>query len=309
MALLYLSDAERGQVWRRIFAQELPHLAFLEGQDAVHDPADVRYLATWTAPPDPAGTFPNLEMILSVGAGVDQFDFEALPDHVRVVRTVTPGLSAMMCEYVCLGVLAMHRDLARFVVQQRAETWAPGHPVLARHRTVGVMGLGTLGRAALEALRPFGFGLAGWARSPHAIAGVETYSGHDELSPFLARCDILVCLLPLTDETRGLLNARTLSQLPEGARLVMTGRGEQLDHAALIDALDTGHLAGAMLDVTDPEPLPQGHPVWHHPRILLTPHVATVTDSEEGAYSAVAAIRAHESGQAPEGLVDRARGY
>lgn len=309
MSLLYLSTPERGRIWREIFARDLPDLAFLDGRAAVNDPGEVRFVATWTAPPDLPEAFPNLEMLLSVGAGVDQFDLCSLPEHVRVVRMVTPGLASMMRDYVVLGVLAMHRDLPRYVAQQREEIWQAGDTVLARHRRVGIMGLGALGCAAVDALRPFGFAVSGWSRSPREIDGVATFHGPEGLAPFLAGCDILVCLLPLTDETRGLLDGRLLARLPEGARLVMAGRGEQLNHADLLDALDRGRLSAAMLDVTDPEPLPPGHPIWRHPRILLTPHVATVTDAEEGALAAVAAIRAHDRGETPPGLVNRALGY
>ncbi|MBO0904121.1 2-hydroxyacid dehydrogenase [Jiella sonneratiae] len=309
MALLYLSSPERAAVWRPIFAREMPEMAFVAGEAAVEDPAAIRYLAAWTLPPDVFLRYPGVELVVSVGAGVDQLDLPAIPAHVAVARTVTPSIGAMMRDYTVLGVLAMHRELPYYLARQREAVWKGRPVVLAGRRRVGVMGLGELGRACIEALRGFGFPLAGWSRSARRIPGVETFSGKDGLAPFLARTDILVCLLPLTEETSGILDAGLFAALPEGACLVHAGRGRQLDHAALLAALDTGQLGGAFLDVTEPEPLPAGHPFWTHPKIVLTPHVATVTDFEEGALSAVETLRGHREGGAIRGLVDRSRGY
>lgn len=309
MTLLYLSSPERSIIWREIFARQMPELTFIEGIEALNDAADVRYIATWDAPPDIAKTYPNLEVLLSVGAGVDQFDLSDLPENVNVIRMVTPGLAQMMGGYVTMGVLAMHRDLPRHAQQQQAQKWPSGPTVMTRQRRVGVLGLGLLGKAALTALAPFGFPLAGWSRALKDIDGVETFAGPDGLADFLTRTDILVCLLPLTDETRGILNADLFAALPKGARLVHAGRGEHLDHDALLAALDSGQLDGAVLDVTDPEPLPQGHPFWAHPKIILTPHIATFTDFEEGAICAVDSIRRHIAGLPIAGKVNRSKGY
>lgn len=309
MTLLYLSSPERGQIWREIFARDMPELTFVEGVEALNDPADVRFIATWDAPENITQTYPNLEMLLSVGAGVDQFNLTDLPEHVKIVRMVTPGLAQMMADYAAMGVLALHRDLLHHTLQQRAGQWSSGPSVMTRHRRVGVMGLGLLGQAALAALAPFGFPLAGWARSPKDIDGVETFAGPEALTDFLARTDILVCLLPLTGETRNILNTDLFAALPKGARLLHAGRGEHLDHDALLAALDSGQLGGAMLDVTNPEPLPDGHPFWTHPKMMLTPHIATFTDFQEGAICAIDSIRQHINGLPIAGMVDRSRGY
>lgn len=309
MALLYLSSPDRANVWRPYFQKEMPELPFIEGAEAVIDPAEIRYVATWIAPDDLAKRYPNLEMVLSVGAGVDQFDFGSLPERVKVVRMMTPGISGMMRDYVALGVMALHRDLPRYIRQQQKREWSAGAVQLARRRRVGVMGLGQLGRAALEALKPFGFPLAGWARSKREIDGIETFAGIEELPLFLERTDILICLLPLTPETTHILNAGVFAALPEGAGLVHAGRGGHLDHDALVSALDSGSMGGAVLDVTEPEPLPKDHPFWSHPKVILTPHVATITDFEEGATCAVQSIRAHCDGGEIPGLVDRDAGY
>jgi len=304
MAVLYLSTPERGAVFARAFGEQLPEVTFW--QDRAKDPGAVRYLVTWTAPEHLAETYPNLRLIFSVGAGVDQFDLAGLPPGVGVVRMLEPGLAEQMREYVTLGVLALHRDLPLYLDNQRARRWQAAANRPAAERRVGVLGLGTLGQAALAALAPFGFPLAGWSRTRKTIPGVECFT---DLDAFLARSDILVCLLPLTPETSGLLDASLFARLPEGARLLHAGRGRQLDHAALLAALDNGRLAAAMLDVTEPEPLPAGHPLWDHPRVILTPHVACQTHAEEAAVHVLAGVRADRAGAPVPGLVDRERGY
>lgn len=303
MAVLYLSDPARGAVFRAAFAAALPDVAFHIGE--APDPEVVRWLVTWTVPKDLA-RYRNLRLILSVGAGVDQFDLTALPPGVGVVRMLEPGIPQQMQEYITLATLALHRDLPAYLGQQRAGLWQVGRNLPVEERRVGVMGLGQLGQAALAALRPFGFPLAGWARSPRQIGGVECFT---DLDAFLARTDLLICLLPLTAETENILDAGLFARLPRGARLVHAGRGRQLDHAALIAALDVGQLAAAVLDVTAPEPLPQGHPLWSHPKVILTPHIACQTRAGDGARHVIAAIRADLAGAPIPGLVDLARGY
>jgi glyoxylate/hydroxypyruvate reductase A len=171
------------------------------------------------------------------------------------------------------------------------------------------MGLGVLGGAVLERLAPFGFARLGWSRTPKQLAGIETFAGEAQLDAFLARCDVLVALLPSTPQTRGLLDARRLSLLPAGATLVNLGRGSLVDPGVLLAALDRGALRAAILDVTDPEPLPADHPFWHHPRVLLTPHVAGMTRPETAARVVIDAIRRHRRGEDPGHLVDRSRHY
>ncbi len=306
MTFLFLSTKERERVFAQRFAEALPDLPFVSDAGAVN-PDSVRYILTWSVPPD-LERYRNLELLFCVGAGVDHLAVNDLPPGTGLVRMIEPAIRRMMQEYVALGVLALHRGLPLYRTQQAREEWRVLSGPQASARRVGIMGLGDLGCAALAALRPFGFPLAGWSRSAKTIDGVRSFAG-DALPAFLAETDILVCLLPLTEATRGILDADLFARLPAGASLLHVGRGPQLDAAALIAALDSGHLASAMLDVTEPEPLTPGHPLWQHPRIILTPHIASVTQPETAAAAVIENIRRHRAGLAPIGLIDRARGY
>lgn len=307
MALLFNSDAARGTVFREAFSRALPDIEFFQAGDEV-DPDKIRYLISWVAPDD-IRRYRNLEVLFSIGAGVDQFKPGSVPEHVKLVRMVEDGIIRMMQEYVALGVMTLHREAIAYRQQQQAETWRAIATPQASERRVGFLGLGMLAQAAIERLKPFQFPLSGWSRSRKDIQGVACFYGEDQFVSFLRQADILICLLPLTDETRGILNADLFALLPKGARLLHTGRGPQLDQNALLDAFDSGHLAAAMLDVTDPEPLPSGHPLWSHPKVLITPHIASVTQPHTAAQSVIENIQRHLAGEELIGLIDRTLGY
>ncbi|KAF1021482.1 MAG: Glyoxylate/hydroxypyruvate reductase A [Paracidovorax wautersii] len=305
---LYKSDPVRGRQWTEVFRAHRPAIDFRIWPD-IGDPHAMQFLAAWEPPDDLAVRFPNLQVLFSSGAGVDQFDFAALPPALPVVRMVEPGIVQGMVEYVTHAVLDLHRDRPAYRRQQARAEWRPLPVRPASERRVGVLGLGSLGQAVLAQLVALGFDCAGWSRSRHTVGGVHCHAGADELGTFLARTDILVCLLPLTDATRGFLNAALLAQLPRGAGLVHVGRGPQLVNADLLAALDAGHLSEAVLDVSDPEPLPPAHALWQHPQVQITPHIASVTQPLTAARVVLDNLRRFEAGEPMLGLVDRQRGY
>ncbi|CAM3025094.1 glyoxylate/hydroxypyruvate reductase A [Komagataeibacter xylinus] len=308
MSFVIKSTIERAEVWGRQFAEHLPDIPFRIWPD-IGDPAEVEYLATWVPPEDLVERFPNLKVLFSVGAGIDQFDLAAIPPHIKIVRMIETGLTEGMVAYVQFAVRAIQRDMLRYASQQRAHVWQ-AYPVreAARFR-VGVMGLGQLGVPVAYALRDMGYVVQGWARSAREIDKVQCFADEDGLRAFLASTDILICLLPLTAETTGILNHDLFAQLPRGASLVQCGRGRHLVTDDLIAALDSGQLASAILDVTDPEPLPADHPLWDRTDVLITPHIASMTPTESGGMAIVENIRRYRNGEAPVGLVDRRTGY
>lgn len=307
MTLLFNADPLRGARFAALMAKALPEIAVHSPQTA--DPAQVRFLVTWQAPPDMFRCYPKLELVLSLGAGVDQFDLAAFPPGVRLVRLVDEDLGLMMRDYVCMAVLACLRQLPTYLDQQRSRLWQEHRLRMASETRVGVLGLGQLGRAVTAALAPFGFPVSGWSRSPRDLPGLRGLSGPEGLETILHDSDILVCLLPLTPETRGLLNAGLFAKLPRGASLIHVGRGAQLDQTALLAALDSGQLASAVIDVTQPEPLPAEDPLWSHPGVILTPHIACQTRPEALARHATRVLRAHLAGAEVPGLIQPAQGY
>ena len=308
MSILYRSDAARAAGWASYFARHAPELEFRVWPDA-GNLREIEYLIAWQVPADFLAQMPNLKVLFSSGAGIDHVDLSAVPAHIPLVRMVEPGIIDGMVEYVSLAVLALHRDFFDYAEAKAARRWAPLEVPPASARTIGVMGMGSLGRAVLERLATYGFRLRGWNRSPRDMEGVETFAGADQLQRFLADCDVLVCLLPLTPATTGILNAQVFSALPAGASVINVGRGPHLVDADLLAALDSGHLSRAILDVTDSEPLPREHPFWAHPRVFLTPHVASMTQPGTAAPILLENVRRHQRGEPLTGAIDRSRGY
>jgi glyoxylate/hydroxypyruvate reductase A len=222
---------------------------------------------------------------------------------------VDPFLTAGMSEYVVLHTLAHHRDLRRCLADQAARRWAPFAAARAEETRVGIMGLGELGLDAARKLLPFGYRLAGWSASRKDEPSIESFAGAAELGAFLARTDILVCLLPLTSATRHILNAESFALMPRGARVINAARGGHLNEADLIAALDSGHLGGATLDVFEAEPLPPSSPLWTHPRVTITPHIAAITDARSTALSMVESMARIRRGEPPLNQVDLTKGY
>lgn len=272
--------------------------------------AAVHYVVVWKPRPGWMAGFPNLKAIVSIGAGVDHVLADPLyPRHVPLIKTTGPDLVQRMREYVALQVLRLHRDLPALQLAQGEVRWAPVIVPPASRRRVGIMGLGPLGRASARTLVSLGFQVSGWSRSGTTLDGVRSHAGADELPAFLADCDILVCLLPLTPATLGCLNADLFSQLPHGASLINAARGQHLVEADLLAALHSGQIKQATLDVFDVEPLPSEHPFWRHPNILVTPHVASLIDPETGGQIIADNLMAFEKNGRVDDEADVARGY
>jgi glyoxylate/hydroxypyruvate reductase A len=282
--------------------------------DAAFDPADVHYAAVWKPVPGELAGFPNLRVIFNLGAGVDALMADSSLPNVPLVRVAVSDLTDRMAEYVVLHVLMHHRQEPYLRTCQREKRWQPRFQWPASAIAVGIMGLGTLGANAAEVLARIGFRVAGWSRTPKRIDGIECFHGQQQLGAFLERTDILVCLLPLSPDTRHILDRGLLAKLkpksPLGAPvLINAGRGGLQNEADILACLDDGTLGAASLDVFADEPLPADSPFWTHPKIVLTPHNAADTDPDEISKYVARQIERFEAGGALENVVDRARGY
>lgn len=302
------------QPWVERFKLHLP------GRDIVvlgdgFDRNAIRYVATWGPKPGSLSDLPSLEAIFSLGAGVDHLmGYPGLPD-VPIVRVSQDDLTHRMSEYVVMHCLMHLREQRRYDADQRARRWDSDRaPPIAGEVRVGVMGFGALGLDAARKLKVMGFDVAGWSRTPKNVEGFKVFSGASELDAFLARTDILVGLLPLTPETRGIFNRDLFQKLAHDGRLggpvlINAGRGGSQVEADILSCLDDGTLKAATLDVFETEPLPQDSPLWTHPGVTVSPHNAAVSDPEMTARYIAGQIRRHEAGEPFQNLVDPARGY
>jgi glyoxylate/hydroxypyruvate reductase A len=299
MLLLVNSGGESAlPEWQKQFREFAPDLDVRWWNDPSVRPEDVDYVLVWAPEPGRLATFPNLRLILSTAAGVDHITRDPdLPAHLQIVRMASLEGAQLMGEFVALAALALLRDFKPILANQASSRWA----TVATKRCAwdvraGVLGMGVLGTRSAEMLRALGFATAGWSRSPKNVQGVQSFVGDGEFEAFVARTDLLVCLLPDTPATRGILGARTFAQLPAGAAIVNVARGGHLVLPDLIEALDHGKLSGAVLDVFDVEPLPATSPVWTHPKIIVTPHCAATASQRGRARHVADVIAAHERG-------------
>ncbi|QPC43857.1 glyoxylate/hydroxypyruvate reductase A [Kaustia mangrovi] len=313
MAILYLISGWQTDHWVSAMRELAPERDVRLWPDA-GALSEIDYVLAWKPLTGVFKTLPNLKAIFSLGAGVDAIMADPDLPGVPVARIVDPDLTMRMTEYVVLHVLMHHRQQRRYDAVQARREWRPLDQPPANAVRVGIMGLGALGRDAAEKLRDLGFDVAGWSRSPKRVEGVACFAGDDGLKPFLARTDILVCLLPHTPETEGLIDRKLIAGLArdgaiEGPALINAARGKLQVEADILAALDDGTLAHATLDVFETEPLPQESPFWTHPRVTLTPHVASDSDPLSLTRNILAQIERFEAGQPLENLVDRNRGY
>jgi glyoxylate/hydroxypyruvate reductase A len=281
------------------------------------NPADIRYALAWQPPAGLLKSLPNLELILSIGAGVDHLLADPELPQVPIARFVDPDLTQRMSQYVALNVLFHHRRMCEFRALQGNKVWQYLPEASAHALRVGVMGLGVLGAAAARALKAFGYRLRGWSRSPKSLSGVDCFSGAAGLEPFLSGTDILAVLLPLTPDTRGILSRALFGKLSREGRderlpgpvLINAGRGGLQVDADILSALEEGSLYAASLDVFEAEPLPQSSPLWTHPRVLITPHNAAESAPEAIARYTLKQMKRHARGAPLKNLIDRALGY
>jgi glyoxylate/hydroxypyruvate reductase A len=298
-------------LWTVPLAEIAPDLTVrVHGRDEF-EPGAVDYVLSFRPPAGFLKTLPNLKAVFSLGAGVDGFLADSdYPRRVPLVRFVDHTLSRELAQYCVLHTLIHHRQQRLFDRAQAEHKWRQTLPPRRTEDTrVGVLGLGEIGTLVAERLRDLDFPVAGWSRSPKQVRGVESFAGEDKLAAFLARTDILICLLPLTPQTRGILNAKLFAQLPAGAFLINVARGGHLTEGDLIPAIESGCLSGATLDVFETEPLPEASPFWSHPKITVTPHIAAISDPRVAAQYVVDGIACVERGERLENVVDLDRGY
>ncbi len=306
LRISYCDRSSPAEPWIESLQAHLPGVT-VENWTEGDAPAD--YAVTWSPPQTFIDQQTRLRALFNVGAGVDKLLRLRLPQGLRVIRLDDAGMGVQMAEYVCHAVSGHFREFSTYEAQARRGEWTQR---VARSRSafpVGVLGLGVLGQQVAAALRYFDFPVLGWSRNARQLDGVRCYSGQAQFAEFLAQCQALVCLLPLTPDTQGILSRDNLGLLPVGAYLVNVARGEHLVDEDLLALLDTGHLGGATLDVFRTEPLPADHAFWRHPKVRVTPHTSAQTQRAESIAQIAGKILALERGETVAGMVDLSRGY
>jgi glyoxylate/hydroxypyruvate reductase A len=306
MRILFYASQNKPEPWITALRHALPDAEIAEWQPGA-PPAD--HVVVWSPPQQLFDEQPALKGIFNMGAGVDALLKLKLPPQAVLVRLDDAGMSVQMAEFVCHAIIRHFRELDVYDREAAQGKWGFRKPQLRAEFPVGIMGLGVLGERVAQAVRQFEFPVVGWSRSPKEIDGLQCFAGEAGFGDFLAASRFLVCLLPLTAETRGILNRETLSQLRPGGYVINVARGGHLVEDDLIPLIDSGHLAGATLDVFQEEPLPAGHPFWSHPKITVTPHTSARTLREETVGQIASKIRAFARGESFAGVVDRTRGY
>ena len=308
MTLLFKCDHTDPVPWLAALAEQMPERAVRVFPE-VGAREDIAYALVYEPPPGLLASLPNLKAIFSLWAGADHLASDPELPQVPVIRMVERSMTASMTAHVVQQVLDLHTQALDYRAQQAARHWEQLDLKAPWERPVGILGLGSLGRDAAEKLAALRFDVAGWSRSPKEFGRITCYHGEDGLAAFLARTEILVCLLPMTESTRGILDSSLFARLPRGAALVNCARGGHLVDDDLLGALEKGQISSAALDVFNGEPLPPDHPYWGHPRVLVTPHIAAFSVPATAVESVVANLRRMEAGEAPLYVVDFERGY
>lgn len=307
--LLYRADGNTAP-WIKDFAELMPEAEVVVWREGAELPA-CDYAVLWTPPQAMLADLARVKAIFLTGAGADAIMKYAhvVPAHIPIVRLNDAGMGVQMAEYVTHAVLRYFRRLDEYEAQAGAGAWLPLEPREKSGFAVGVMGVGALGSHVIEALRPFGFPLRAWSRSPKSLAGVECFHGAEGLDGFLGSSRVVVCMLPLTEETSNILNRSNMLKMPQGAYIINVGRGAHVSEPDLLTLIKSGHIAGATLDVFRNEPLPAQHPFWMEPRIIITPHISALTLRRESVEQMVAKMRQHARGEQVADVINREKGY
>ncbi len=308
-AIAYISRDTDGMAWKKALEAGLGPLDY-RVSDSLGNTDDITVALAWKPPAGLLASFRNLKLIVSLGMGVDHLlADDRLPAGVPIVRIMDDGLVGQMSEYALFWALRHHREIDRYAAFQKARDWKQLEMVDTLHRRVGVMGLGSIGQDTARKVALLGFPTAGWSRTARSVPGVETFHGKDGFGKFLARCDILIDVLPLTRDTHGLLDAKAFAALPKDAYFINMARGGHVVDEALLAALDSGHLSGAALDVFNQEPLPADHRYWTHPKVHVTPHIAGATNPRTASPGVIENIKRLRAGQPLINTVDPKTGY
>lgn len=309
MILIHTPAPREVAAYLDLFRTALPQHVFTD-LEGLSRPEDVEYVITWGPPPGLFVGMSRLKGVFNLGAGVDRLlQRDDLAAEVPIYRLLDGGMAQQMVEYVRYGVLGYQRHMDIYRRQQTAGVWKMLPPRLPAAVRVSVLGLGEIGGQVARALAADGYRVQGWSRSAQTLPGILCHHGPTGLDTVLNESDVLVCVLPSTPQTRGLLDATRLARLPPGAMVINAGRGDLLDLDALQGLLESGHLRAAQLDVFPEEPLPPAHPLWRHPAVTITPHVAAITLRQEAVEQISANLRRLAEGSEPLGKVARTQGY
>ena len=309
MSLVFACVDIPPEPWIKVIKTKIPDLD-IDIWPNVRNPDNVEFALLWGHWDADLSRYPNLRAFLSLGAGVDHiFALDRRPPRIPVIRLGDPALQTGMVEYVLYNVLRFHRRFHEYEEQQRGSLWIERAQTTPTKRSVGLMGLGSLGAACAKALVDLGFDVLGWSRRDKKFNKVRVFYGRQGLDPFLAQSEILVCLLPLTNQTDGILNEKSMKKLRPGAFIINAARGAHLVESDLLNLLNDGHIAGAALDVFKVEPLPQENLLWSHPRVMVTPHIAALVDLESAATVIAESIYQSRNGLTLDNVVDPVLGY
>lgn len=306
MSLVIIRKNAPTAPWQQAFASQATDLV-VHAWPETGPLEEVDYVLCWAPGAGEIARYPNLKAVFSLGAGVDHLlSDDTIPPHLPIVRMVDKSITDGMVQYVVMAVINHHRRMHEMRTNQAERIW---QKLDLSNPQIGIMGMGGLGQACARALSGMGYKVRGWNRSGRSVEGLEVFGGMDGLKSFLTGTDILISLLPHTEETIGILNRETFAALRQGAYVINAGRGEQMVEEDLLEALHSGQICGAMLDVFCKEPLASDHPFWSEKKIMVTPHIASWVDPVAGTRHVLRAIKAIERQEMPEGLVDRTAGY